>query len=58
MYTDKNDNSKPVDVIGINDYQPKGKNLLDVVKKHGTTRVILAEMAYDPFWLQQPKNPN
>ncbi len=47
-----------IDVIGIDDYDPKGKNLLDLINQYGTTRVISAEMAYDPFWLQQPKNPN
>lgn len=48
----------PIKVIGIDDYDPKGKNLLDLINEYGTTRVISAEMTYDPFWFQEPKNPN
>ncbi len=48
----------PIDVIGIDDYDPKGKSLLDLINQYGTTRVISAEMAYDPLWFQEPKSPN
>lgn len=47
-----------IDVIGIDDYDPKGKSLLDLINEYGTTRVISAEMSYDPFWFQEPKSLN
>ena len=47
----------PIDVIGIDDFDPKGKNLIQVINEYGENRVIEAEMRHDPFWFQIPKNP-
>jgi hypothetical protein len=48
----------PIDVIGIDDFNPKGKNLIQLINEYGENRVISAEMTYDPLWFQPPKNPN
>jgi len=39
----------PVDVIGINDFDPKGKDLIQLINEYGENRVMSAEMTYDPF---------
>lgn len=48
----------PVDVIGIDNFDPKGKNLIHVINGYGRNHVISAEVTYDPFWFQIPKNPS
>ena len=48
----------PIDVIGLDDFDPKGKNLIQLINEYGENRVIEAEMTYDPFWFQAPKNPS
>ncbi|PSB30118.1 hypothetical protein [Chlorogloea sp. CCALA 695] len=47
-----------IDVIGIDDFDPKGKNLIQLINEYGRNRVISAEMTYDSFWFQTPKNPS
>ena len=48
----------PIDVIGIDNFEEKGKNLIHVINEYGENRVISAEVTYDPFWFQSPKNPS
>ena len=48
----------PIDVIGIDNFEPKGKNLIQVINEYGENHVISAEVTYDPFWFQSPKNPS
>lgn len=52
--------SVPIDVIGINDDAPasvKNKSLIDLINEYGSNQVISAELAFDPFWFNEPKNP-
>ncbi len=46
----------PIDVIGLDDFNPKGKDLIQVINQYGRNRVISAGMTYDPLWFQPPKN--
>lgn len=48
----------PIDVIGIDDFDPKGKDLIQLINEYGENRVIEAEMRYDPFWFQILKHPS
>ena len=48
----------PIDVIGIDNFEPKGKNLIQVINEYGENHVISAEVTYDPFWFQSPENPS
>lgn len=48
----------PITVIGIDDFDPKGKNLIQVINEYGENHVISTEVTYDPFWFQLPKNPS
>jgi hypothetical protein len=48
----------PIDVIGIDNFNPKGKDIIYIINKYGKERVISAEMTYDPFWFQPPGSPN
>ena len=48
----------PIDVIGIDDFDSKGKDLIQLINRYGENRVISAEITYDPFWFQPPSNPN
>ena len=50
--------SLPIDVIGIDNFEEKGKNLIHVINEYGENHVISAEVTYDPFWFQSPKNPS
>lgn len=52
--------SVPVDVIGIDDQDStfwENKSLIDLINEYGIKRVISAELAFDPFWFMEPKNP-
>ena len=48
----------PIDVIGIDNFEEKGRNLIHVINEYGENHVISAEVTYDPFWFQSPKNPS
>ena len=48
----------PITLIGIDNFDPKGKNLIEVINEYGRNRVISAEMTYDPFWFEHPKRPS
>lgn len=50
-----------LDVVGIDDDIPtslKNKNLMELINEYGTKRVISAELAFDPFWFNEPKKPS
>ena len=48
----------PITVIGIDNFDSKGKNLIQLINEYGRNRVISAEMTYDPFWFDHPKRPS
>ncbi len=48
----------PIDVIGIDDFDSTGKDLIQLINEYGENRVISAEMTYDPFWWLEPKRPS
>ena len=50
--------SIPIDVIGIDNFEEKGKNLIHVINEYEENHVISAEVIYAPFWFQSPKNPS
>ena len=50
--------SIPIDVIGIDDFDSEGKDLIQLINEYGRSRVISAEMTYDPFWFEHPKRPS
>lgn len=45
----------PIDVIGINNFDSEGKDIIQLINEYGKDRVISAEITYDPFWFQPPE---
>ncbi len=49
----------PIDVTGLDQPEEwKNKSLIDLINEYGSNQVISAELAFDPFWFNEPKNPN
>lgn len=48
----------PIDVTGLEQPEEwKNKSLIDLINEYGSNQVISAELAFDPFWFNEPKNP-
>lgn len=52
--------SVPIDITGIDDAftSCEHKSLIDLINEYGSNQVISAELAFDPLWFNQPKNPS
>lgn len=48
----------PIDVIGIDDFDLKGKDLTQLINDYGENLVISAELSHDPFWWLEPIHPS
>ncbi len=47
-----------IKVIGIDNFDSKGKNIIQVINEYGRNHVISAEMTYNPILFQTPKHPS
>lgn len=53
--------SVPIDVTGIDESDStslKNQNLINLINKYGTEKVISVELALDPFWFIEPIHPS